>query len=191
MNVLAAIDWDKFMNNDWTVAIVSGLVVTIVGGVVVALILGRYASRQSSLEEKIEIQAEIAEAKEKTPQLTSSALSTPSRQDKESAGYKLVKKMNDQSPYLREAAEDAYIGQRIKQLARYIDIDKVEKEDDLFRIVLVSAEGYPWLYGTIRLSEYPWLKTLKRESYVKVDGEIVSFRSHEIGLKDVKLSSSS
>jgi hypothetical protein len=187
MNVLAAIDWGKFINNDCTVAIVSGLVVTIVGGVVLALILGRYASKQSSLEEKIKIQGEIAEAKEKSPQPTSSAVSAPSRQDKESAGYGLVKKMDDQSPYLREAAEDAYIGQRIKQLARYINIDKVEKEDDLFRIMLVSAEGYPWLYGTIKLSEYPWLKTLKKESYVEVDGEIVRLRGHDINLKDVKL----
>jgi hypothetical protein len=128
---------------------------------------------------------EKANTNDPEPKIASETLSGKFITD--SDGYKLVKKMQKEPPYLRKAAENACIGQEINWEVEYEDLDEVKDKADMVRLYLVCKEGFPWVYGEVSLKDYPWLKTLKQATKLNVTGKIISFHGHSVELANVRL----
>ena len=168
------------INNTWTVTI-GGTVIAAGIISVLAFIIRRILGTQKEQQIQINNQSEIIANQNSKP-----TQPTIKGTKNESAGYILVKKLNEEPPYTREESEKAYIGQTLEQEARFVAI-RPSQTEGLTHISLVSKEGFPWIYTDINLSDYPWLKTLKADTYVRLKGVILSFSGHEISLEITEL----
>jgi hypothetical protein len=188
LNGASGIDIQKVLESQWTINIVTGLIVTIVGGIIVYFIYRHFDRKQKDLEKKFTNQNEVNEAKDEA--IAAVAVSPKKNYQPvpiSSTGYELVQKINKVAPYLREEAEQAYVDQPINLEVKFRDLDKVTGSADRVRLYLVSKEGYPWVYGTVSLKKYPWLKTLPEDTLIDVEGVITKFHSQEIQLKNMTL----
>jgi hypothetical protein len=185
---MTAQDFQNIVNSPWTITIVGGLIVGIVVAVVVYFIYKSLDRRQKDLQTKVQNQNEKAERVEVEAEVKLAKTSvTPSKTSVDSTGYELVQKINELAPYLREEAENAYVGQHIKLDVKFRDLGKVPDSPETVRLYMVSKEGFPWVYGSVRLQDFPWLKTLRQDALVTVEGIITKFHGHDIELKEISL----
>lgn len=88
--------------------------------------------------------------------------------------------------YLQEETEKSYTGLRVEWLVLFSYIFK--NSDDVVKLRMVDLNGiYPIIYGLIKLSDYPELKTLHKNTKLKAKGVIEQVRGHEICLKDLEI----
>lgn len=167
-------------NNQWTI--------TIVGGIIVVL-FGYYLNKKNTkLENKLQVQEEKLEKKDLKETTTINTASQNSQKlETKSEGYELVRKVEENSPFLREEAENAYTDQEIDWEVVFHDLSKINGAKDKVRLYLACKEGYPWVYGEVSLKDYPWLKLLKQRSVIHIKGKIVKFHGHNIELKNIVL----
>ena len=102
---------------------------------------------------------------------------------------KIFKDIDSHPPLQRIAITKSYVGNRVGWLLNFVSAR--EEKDGRVRVLLNSPPAdpfpFPLIRGEVKLSDYPWLKTLHEGSKVHVLGTISDIDEIGIELDNVKL----
>ena len=89
----------------------------------------------------------------------------------------------------QKSVANGYVGCKVRWQARLSGIHRIPKQDDMVDVTLTSEPRAVWISTTVRLSEYPLLKNLKRDEPVEVAGTIahVATSGGDVELADATL----
>lgn len=96
----------------------------------------------------------------------------------------IVKEIKKYPPGLRKTASDNYANIKVDWPVRYHTI--FGKEENTV-VMMKDDSGYPWIFTTVSLHEYPKLRTLHEDTPIRVKGKIQEIDEYEIRIIDSKV----